>query len=174
MYQIGDYVVKSNAGVCQIEEILYLDNINTSKNKLYYLLLPVSDKKAKIYVPTDSASGIPRKALSYEEAWGLISKIPEIQAINIDNEKQREQKYKEALTSCDPEKWVSIIKAMYQRRQRRNAAGKKSTAMDEHYFKNAENFLYSELAFAIRKNRNEMSQLIHDTINKKDINALRH
>lgn len=167
MYQAGDYVVKANTGLCQVQEILHLDGMNIDKNKLYYLLIPLSDEKTKIYVPVESVSGIHRKALDSEEAWELINKISEIDSICIGNEKQREQKYKEAIRSCNPEMWVSIIKTMYQRKQKRNAEGKKGTAMDEHYFKDAEYYLYSELAFAIGRDRNEICSLIAETIKKK-------
>lgn len=41
--------------------------------------------------------------------------------------------------------------------------------MDAHYSKSAEDCLYSELAFAIGKEKSEMRQLIADTI-KKNVN----
>jgi CarD family transcriptional regulator len=78
----------------------------------------------------------------------------------IDNDKQREQKYKEAIHSCEPEKLVSIIKNMYNRKLIRTAQGKKNTAVDDRYFKLAENNLYTELAFAMEKDKDDMQLLI--------------
>lgn len=144
--------------------------MDVDKNKKYYLLVPFSDDKMKIYVPVDSTVSNLRKVISCNEAWNMIESIPKIDAVQIENEKQREQKYKEALGSCDPEQWISIIKTMYFRKQKRNIQGKKNTAMDERYFKLAEKYLYSELAYAIGKNESEMSQLIADTIKEKDMN----
>ena len=57
---------------------------------------------------------------------------------------------------------------MYQRKQKRNAQGKKNTATDERYFKLAEEYLYAELAFALGKNKNEMCKFIQETIEKSD------
>ncbi len=51
---------------------------------------------------------------------------------------------------------------MYIRRLERSAQGKKSTAVDEHYFKLAEESLYSELAFAIGRDKSEMKDLIEE------------
>lgn len=171
MYKVGDCVVKADTGICRITDIVYLDGTDVDKNKKYYLLVPFSDDKMKIYVPVDSIVSNLRRAISCSEAWNMIEDIPKIDAVHIENEKQREQKYKEAIRSCEPEQWISIIKTMYFRKQKRSIQGKKNTAMDEHYFKVAEKYLYSELAYAIGKNESEMSQLIADTIKKKGVNA---
>lgn len=49
---------------------------------------------------------------------------------------------------------------MYFRKQQRIAAGKKSTSVDEHFFKLAENYLYTELAFAIGEKKENMKDII--------------
>ena len=62
---------------------------------------------------------------------------------------------------------MSIIKNMYARMQKRTAQGKKSTSVDEHFFKIAENNLYTELAFAIGKNKEDMQHIITEKIAEK-------
>ncbi len=167
MYEIGDYVIKSNNGVCKVENILHLDMPGTDKNKLYYLLIPRECQSARVYVPVDSKSSSLRKVLSKEEAWEIIRKIPETERTWNTNDKLREQEYKEAIQSCNPSALVGIIKNLYLRKKIRNEQGKKSTATDERYFKLAEDNLYSELAFAIGREKNEMRQIIADTIGEK-------
>ena len=167
MYQVGDCIMKANTGLCRIVDIVHLTGRSVERNKTYYLLVPFSDEKMKIYVPTDSIASNLRKAIDCSEAWNVIENITKVDAVYIENEKQREQKYKEAIRSCEPEQWISIIKAIYFRKQKRTIQGKKNTAMDEHYFKLAEKYLYSELAHAIGRNESEMCQLIADTIKKK-------
>lgn len=168
MYQVGDYVVKAYTGVCHVEDITHMEGMDVDKEKLFYLLIPLSDNKMKIYVPVDHDGKGFRRVLSQDEAWDIIHEIPQIEEVQIENEKQREQKYKEAIRECDPRMLVGIIKTMYRRKQKRNALGKKGTAMDERYFKAAEEYLYSELAFALDKNKNEMCELIKETIEKSE------
>ena len=61
MYQVGDCVVKENTGLCRITDIVHLDGMDVDRNKKYYLLVPHSDDKMKIYVPVDSiASNLER------------------------------------------------------------------------------------------------------------------
>ena len=169
MYEIGDYVIKANNGVCRVEDTLHPDLPNVDKNRLYYLLVPLDNKNSRLYVPIDTAENRLRRALSEEEAWEVIEKIPEVEAAWIANDKLREQTYKEAIHSCNPTALVSIIKNLYIRKKQRSEQGKKSTATDERYFKLAEDNLYAELAFALGKEKNQMRQIIAETIEQRTL-----
>jgi CarD family transcriptional regulator len=164
MYEIGEYVVKSNNGVCRVEDIVHLNMSGVDHRKEYYLLIPIEDRGAKIYVPVDKEREDLRNVISNEEAWELIHEIPRIESVWIANDKQRELEYKAAIRSGSLEQLVGIIKNLYRRTETRMAQGKRSTAMDERYFHMAENALHSELAFAIGRKKEEMPRLIAETI----------
>ena len=166
VYQIGDYIVKSTDGVCKVEDILHLNMSGVDCKKEYYLLIPVGEKAEKIYVPVNTKTNI-RKAMTEEEALKLIDKIPEIEEMWVDNEKMREQRYKEAVRSGDPESLISIIKMIYLRKQKRMAQGKKTMMVDERYFQKAEQSLYSELGFALGKNKDEVCRIIEESVKRK-------
>jgi CarD family transcriptional regulator len=167
MYQIGDYIVKPMNGVCKVADIVHLDMSVADKDKQYYLLIPLEDAAGKIYLPTDTSNTAVRKVMSEVEARQFIREIPEIEAIWIDNERQRQEKYKEVVKSCDPKALVGIIKMAYMRRKKRMEQGKKNTVVDERYFKLAENNLYSELGFVLHKERQEICEMIAETCNHK-------
>lgn len=167
MFQIGDCVVNAGNGLCRIADIVHLDHSFHGKDSLYYMLVPLEEQSAKIYIPVDSQKQRIRKAIDEAEAWKIIDEISDIDEMWIGYEKQREQKYKEAIASCEPRQLVSIIKTMYLRKQKRCAEGKKSTSVDERYFKLAEHNLYAELAFALGKKKEEMQQLIETHIKGK-------
>ena len=82
--------------------------------------------------------------------------------MHVDNDKQRESMYKEAIKSCDCRELVKIIKNLQSRKLKRLSEGKKTTATDEKYIKIAEENLYSELAFAVGREIKEMQQLVSD------------
>ena len=105
-----------------------------------------------------------RLCLTKEEAWNLIKRISEIPTAWINNEKMREQNYKEAVKANDLEALVAIIKMIYQRKQKRLAQGKKCTATDARYFQIAENLLYMELGAAIGKPKKEVCETIIEYI----------
>lgn len=166
MFKIGDFVIKANSGICRIDDIGYLDISTANKERLYFFLSPLNETNSRLYVPTDREDNGLRRVITEEEAWRIIEEIPNIDEAWISDEKQREQKYKEAIQSCDLTKLVSIIKSMYRRKQRRTAQGKKNTSVDEHFFKVAENNLYTELAFAIGRKWEDMREIIAERIEK--------
>ncbi len=164
MFEIGDYVINANNGICKIEDKVHLDLPMSDQKKLYYLIVPIREKNTKLYIPVDSDKQRIRRAMDEQQALRVIDEIPQIKAAWISNDKQREQKYKEAIFSCEPQQLIGILKCMHQRNQQRNAEGKKNTTIDDRYYKLAENNLYSELAFAMHKEKDEMRQIITERI----------
>ena len=162
MFNKGDYVVNSNNGICKIDGIVTMNTSNG--NKEYYLLIPLNKPSAQIYIPVDSATQRIRYAMNREEATQLINSIKDINETYIENEKEREKVYKAAVSSCDPQKLVGIIKTLYLRRLEREKSGKRNTVVDERYFKLAENQLHSELSFALQIEKEQVIQMITQSI----------
>jgi len=163
MFHIGEFVVNTNNGICEINDIVTMNMSGSDKE--YYLLVPIAEQTAKVYIPVDMASQRIRLAMSKKDALELIESIKDIDEAYIENEKEREKTYKEALNSRDPKRLVGIIKTLYLRRQERVEAGKKNTAVDERYFKLAENHLHSELAFALQVDKEKMQEMILNSLN---------
>lgn len=162
MFNKGDYVVNSNNGICKIDGIVTMNTPNG--NKEYYLLIPLNEPSAKIYIPLDSAAERIRCAMNRDDALQLINSIKDINETYIENEKEREKVYKAAVSSCDPQKLVGIIKTLYLRRLEREKSGKRNTVVDERYFKLAENQLHSELSFALQIEKEQVIQMITQSI----------
>lgn len=160
MYLKGEFVVKANTGVCIVEDILMRRLTESSDEKQYYCLAPIADSRSKVFVPVDSDKANLRKAMNQEEAVALIHAIPRIETRWIESDKNREQEYKNAMRSNDPVALVGIIKNLYLRNKDRLEHGKKITAIDDRYFKLAENALYSEIAHALDKKTEDMKELI--------------
>ena len=112
-----------------------------------------------------------RSCLTKEEAWNLLKRIPEIPTAWTNNEKMREQSYKDAIKANDPEALVAVIKMIYQRKQKRLAQGKKCTSTDTRYFQIAENLLYMELGVAIGKPKQEICDTIIDYIDQSKLES---
>lgn len=164
MYRSGDYVVKIPEGVCKIEAVGTIDMSGIDKRKQFYSLVPVVENTSKIYIPVDKADGRIRSVISREDAMSFIKSIPGIEVKEISDERMREREYKDAILSGDYEKLVSVIKLIYMRIQKRSKQGRKATATDDRYFRQAENILFSELSFVLDIPKDRMEQFIADTI----------
>lgn len=161
MFEIGDYVVNATNGICRISEIVELDMSGDKKLKSYFLLRPIEEEHDRVYIPVDNASKRIRKVITEEEAQAVIDRVPQIDELVITSEKERETKYKEAVRSCEPDTVVSLLKCLHNRNEERTKAGKKSTAVDERYWKMAENNLHAELAFVLKKDKQEIKEIIY-------------
>lgn len=164
MFKVNDMVVYGNQGVCEIISIGTLSMSMVDKKKQYYTLRPVYHRDASVYVPVDNVTQVMRPVISKNEAEQLISRIPDIEHAWIINEQEREEQYKSALRTCDCEELVKIIKTLFKRRKSRIDKGKKATVVDERYFKQAENQLYEELAYALDMEKSEVGSYIAKSI----------
>lgn len=167
VFAIGDYVMKISNGICRIDDITHLEMSGIDKDKLYYVLSPIEGNRSKLFVCVDTADNNIRSAMTVDEAKNVIESIPSIEEAGIVNEKLREQQYKEAVRSGRPEALVGIIKTIYARKKLRENQGKKNTAIDERYFKQAEDLLYAEIAFVLGKKKDEICDLIISSVGSR-------
>ena len=105
--------------------------------------------------------------MSREEAEELLDAIPGIETLDIDNDKLREEKYKECIKTCECKEMIRIIKTIYLRKKDRISKGKKVTATDERYLKMAEESLYSELSMLLGVPKGKMESYITARIRGK-------
>ena len=149
MFEKGEFIVYGGRGVCEIMDVSTMDISGVSRDRLYYFLRPVNDRDGRIFTPVDNGKRVMRRILTRREADELIGSIPSIGTLWISDERQREQNYKQAIRSCECREWVRIIKTLWLRSQERLAQGKKVTAMDKKYLKQAEEHLYAELSASL-------------------------
>ena len=151
MFEIGDYVLNATNGICKISEIVELDMSGDKKLKSYFLLRPVEEENDRVYIPVDNADKRIRKVITQDEAKAVLDRVPEIEALVVNNEKERETRYKEAVRSCELDSVISLLKCLHIRNEQRAQAGKKATSVDERYGKMAEHNLNAELHLFLKR-----------------------
>ena len=110
MFEIGDFIVYGNTGVCEVKDITTIRMKDVPEDRLYYLLSPLHRKESKIFTPVNSGKTVMRAVLTREEADALIDDIPGIEELWVGNDKLREEMYKETMKSCSCRDWIKIIK----------------------------------------------------------------
>ncbi len=168
MFKKGDYVVCGNNGICKVTEITTLNMAGTPKDRLYYVLKPVYSESSTVYIPVDNHKVSLRAAINAEQTKELIAKIPSLDLVWVENDKQRELTYKECLKQNTCEDYVRIIKTLYLRKQARLSKGQKVIGLDERYLKQAEEFLYGELAIALGIEKQSVQAYLTEEIEKAE------
>jgi len=160
MFDIGEYVVYGNKGVCEVKKIGPVDIPGMSSERNYYTLSQVYTKGSTIYVPVDKEDSGLRYVLSKDEVNELIDEIPSMKPVWIQNDKEREQLFTENIRKADTKRLIEMMIALYERRERRIADGKKATSTDERYFHAAEDILFGEIGVVLGVNKNEVKDIL--------------
>lgn len=160
MFDIGEYVVYGNKGVCEVKKIGPVDIPGMSSDRNYYTLSQVYTKGSTIYVPVDKEDSGLRYVLTKEEVNELIDEIQSMKPVWIQNDKEREQLFTENIRKADTKRLVEMMIALYERRERRIADGKKATSTDERYFHAAEDILFGEIGVVLGVNKNEVKDIL--------------
>lgn len=98
------------------------------------------------------------KALQY------LSGLTDIEGIYDKNSKIREQKFGEAIKSCDCEKWLAMIKGIESVKQKRIENGKKLNSSDSRYLQKAGKMLSGEFSVALKMTKEEIISKILNSL----------
>ena len=169
MFKIGEYVVYGMNGVCRVEEIGPMSLSGIDSNKVYYTLLPLYTKGSRVFTPVDNQKVVMRPVISKQDACNLIDEMKNVEQIEVAEYKHRELAYKEALKSCDCRELIRIINTVLKRKEERLAQGKKMSACDERYLKQAQDSLYGEFAISLKMEKDEVEDYIEHRITLKEM-----
>lgn len=156
MFQVNDYVIYGKNGVCNIIDICIQPFEGADKNTEYYVLKPVNSKGSTIYTPVENNKVVMRNIMTREEAMDLIHKVADMDPISVENDKYREAQYRNSMMTGDSEELIKIIKTIFIRKQKSIEAGKKMSATDEKYLRQAEDSLYGELSYTFELSEDEV------------------
>lgn len=168
MFEKGELIICGGHGVCRVIDITDNPIDRMDRKRKYYLLEPVFEKTSTIYTPVDNEKIIMRRIMNEEEAQRLIEHIREIDIVWIQEEKRREQTYKDAIRTYDSRSLVQIIKTLYQRKKVRINEGKKVLSSDEQYLRKAEELLYSEMSLALSIPKDKVEEYIMEAVKKQE------
>lgn len=165
VFEVNDYIFHGGSGVCIVKDICVPGHMRKmDPDRQYYRLQPLYDANSVIYTPIDNPKSTLRRLLTRKEAEALIGQIPRLEPLSIQDDKSREEKYRQALRTNDCHEWIRVIKTVYLRNETRKSEGKKTNQVDEKYFQLAENLLYGELAVPLGLPREQVRDNIIEQI----------
>ncbi len=168
MFEKDQLIMCGGHGVCRVANITGNPIDRFDKKRKYYVLEPVFEKGSTVYTPVDNDKVIMRRIMTKEEAQKLVEGITMIETVWVQEEKGREQMYKEAIRTYDCRSLVQIIKTLYLRKQNRLQEGKKVLSSDEQYLRKAEELLYSEMSVALAIPKEEVESYIKKSVDRQE------
>ena len=168
MFQAGDVIVCGSHGVCRVEKVGPISSAAGDRDRIYYTLKPLYERGSVVFTPVDNQKMVIRPVISREEALRLIDGMRDAEGLGIQDEKKREEGYKEALKTCRAEELVRMMKTIYARGRSRAARGKKATDADSRYLKLAEDYLFGELSVSLDLDRDQVKAFIRERIGREE------
>lgn len=158
MFNVNDYVMYGNIGICKIEEISKLD---FGKEGIYYTLQPVYADNSKIYVAVDNTKVNMRSAISKEEAVDIINGKKRCEEpVWVPNNKAREAMYKNLLKTGNCLQWYEMTKELTNKKREKQEEGKNLLQADESAFVAVKKLLYGELAVVLDLTIDEVNETV--------------
>lgn len=147
MFNIGDYVMYGTSGLCKIIDIRK-ENFG-GKPEEYYILELVFDQSTVIYAPLENNKTPMRNVIDEDEIYSIIHSLPKAENLWLENDKDRNDRFKEILRSGDCKSIIYMIKSIYMHKLKQAEKGKKLHIADDNIIKTAEKLAYSELAYVL-------------------------
>ena len=160
MYKIGSIVVYGTEGLCKICDIT--ERTFGKETSEYYVLSPLSNEAETVFVPKNNEKVLKRMRpiLSKERASELLEAAPSEYGEWVENDRERQQMYKQILLCGSSEDLLMMTRALYLHQIELLERGRKLLAADERFLKEAEKMLFEELAYVFNITVAEVLPLI--------------
>ena len=164
MFEKGEYIIYGSNGVCEVQDYI---SPGSENSRVYYVLAPMRSKGSTIFSPVDNQKVLMRKVMTKEEAKEFLREIPEYEDMEIRESRTQEQQYREVLQSCSSTDSLCLLKALYTRKRKREAAGRRITAVDEKYLSLTRDRIVNELSVALDMDVEAADRLLTDQMSEE-------
>lgn len=162
MFNIGDLIIYSSQGICQIDDIC--EKTYSGVSKKYYVLHPVENEKLVINIPVDNDKVTMLELIVQKEAEEIMESFKEVGIEWIENNSQRYQVYSNIIKSGDRKDISKVINTLLKEKQKIEGNGKKFFEQDNKLLLYIQNILFTELAMCLNISVDEVSNKIIDNI----------
>ena len=166
MLNIGQCVIYGNHGLCSVRDILVPSFLERGKEKEYYQMVSAVDAGSVLYVPVDGAESKIRDVISADNAEELIDEIEYVPELELPEGKKAEPAITEVIRRNMAEEMMSLVKSLHKIKAIRQAEGKKFASLNEKYLNIAEKLLYTELAFSLKVEKDDIKKRVFDELSQ--------
>ncbi len=160
-FTIGTILIYGATGVCKLTDIR--EEKMGGVTREYYILSPVYDSRATVYVPTDNEvlTAKMKRILTCGEAEALISADDGRRTEWVEGDKPRKEKFGLIIEDGDRVEIIRLARTLYDRKKCAEQEGKKFHACDENMLLRAQRVLCEELALVLDVPQKEVLDIIY-------------
>ena len=162
MFDIGDKIIYSVHGLCQIDDIC--EQTVAGVTRTYYVMHPLGETNLKISIPVDSDKVVMLKPMEKDEAEELIQAFKETSIEWIEDAKQRSRKYMEIVSTGDREEIAKIANILMRKNLEYKKNNKKLYDQDRNLLQTIQGILFKELALSLETTVEAVEERVNNMI----------
>ncbi|AXI07764.1 CarD family transcriptional regulator [Oceanobacillus sp. 143] len=166
MFNVGDQIIYSVHGLCEIDEIC--EKTFGNKTGIYYVLHPLEDSRLTINVPIDSEQAVMLKVMGREEAEDILQSFQQPGITWIEDPRQRKKEYSNLINTGDRKLIVKVANTLLKKHHDANENKKRLYDQDRTLLTNIQNIMYEELAVSLDTSVGEISKRVTSMVIKND------
>jgi len=164
MFSAGEVVIYGTQGVCRVKEISVV-KMGATKGE-YYILNPVFDSKAVVYVPTAKPELVAkmRPVLSEAELRQFLDETDFSRLPWISHDGERKDFCDKVIKGGDRRELLRLMGMLYAHREELIDQKRHFHNVDAQYLKLAERIIFDELSFVLGLKSDEVPAFVRSVI----------
>ena len=164
MFTIGDTIIYSVHGLCQIDDICEKTYSDVTRN--YYVLHPLSQTNLTISVPVDSDKVIMLETMNREQAEEILKSFNEPGIPWVDDVKKRKLQYNNIVQTGDRREIAKIANALMRKNLEYSLDKKRMYDQDRRLLNTIQDLLFKELANSLDTSFEDISAQVDEMIQR--------
>lgn len=144
MFTIGDTIIYSVHGLCQIDDICEKTYSDVTRN--YYVLHPLSQANLTISVPVDNDKVIMLKTMNREQAEEILQSFNKPGIPWVEDVKKRKSQYNNVVKTGDRREIAKIANSLMRKNFEYSLDKKRMYDQDRRLLSTIQDLLFKELA----------------------------
>lgn len=164
MFEVGEKVMYSVNGVCEITDIT--EKVFGKTKIKYYVLKPVYNDKSTLFVPVENENLVSKmkKLWSSDKLDEVLDEISHKEVSWNSNDVARKEEFRNTISYGNVEDILVLLKLIWQQRCTQISKGRRLHISDEMYLRDAERMIKEGIATVIGISQDEVIPYIQDKI----------
>ena len=164
MFNIGDTIIYSVHGLCQIDDICEKTYSDVTRN--YYVLHPLSQANLTISVPVDNDKVIMLKTMNREQAEEILQSFNKPGIPWVEDVKKRKLQYNNIVKTGDRREIAKIANSLMRKSFEYSLDKKRMYDQDRRLLSTIQDLLFKELANSLDTSFEDISAQVDEMIQK--------
>lgn len=168
-YEVGEYVIYSSLGICQVVENDAHVSLAGDENELYYILAPIEKRLGKAYVPHSRSAEL-RHTLDKDEVFSALDKVADLEPDTYQDTNSHlvQDHFRELIRSNNFLSLLLVCKSMHMRIAEQEQKKHGASLTYKRLLDDAQRRIYGELSVVLSMDIDEVPGFIEDYLSQHE------